>query len=179
MSLVAGVDSSTQSCKVVVRDLSTGELVRQGTAKHPEGTEVPPDAWWEALVTAIAAAFWRGRRFGPLVVENLPVTVRASETTAGRARLYARAGDPVHALDQLRLGARDRIARALGLPAHAQPSEVADAAAARLNVDRADVRSILVDALPRNDHELVRLTVSLRDLEASVRAAARPERNTP
>ena len=56
MSLVAGVDSSTQSCKVVVRDLSTGELVRQGTAKHPEGTEVPPDAWWEALVAAIAAA---------------------------------------------------------------------------------------------------------------------------
>ena len=28
MTLVAGVDSSTQSCKVVVRDLGTGELVR-------------------------------------------------------------------------------------------------------------------------------------------------------
>jgi xylulokinase len=56
MSLVAGVDSSTQSCKVVVRDLSTGELVRQGTAKHPEGTEVAPDAWWSALLAAIDAA---------------------------------------------------------------------------------------------------------------------------
>jgi xylulokinase len=56
MSLVAGVDSSTQSCKVVVRDLSTGELVRQGTAKHPEGTEVAPDAWWSALLSAIDAA---------------------------------------------------------------------------------------------------------------------------
>jgi len=56
MSLVAGVDSSTQSCKVVIRDLSTGELVRQGTAKHPEGTEVAPDAWWSALLSAIEAA---------------------------------------------------------------------------------------------------------------------------
>jgi xylulokinase len=56
MSLVAGVDSSTQSCKVVVRDLSTGELVRQGSAKHPGGTEVPPAAWWEALLAAIADA---------------------------------------------------------------------------------------------------------------------------
>jgi xylulokinase len=56
MSLVAGVDSSTQSCKVVIRDTVTGELVRQGTARHPEGTEVPPDAWWDALVEAIAAA---------------------------------------------------------------------------------------------------------------------------
>ena len=54
MSLVAGVDSSTQSCKVVVRDLSTGELVRQGSAGHPQGTEVPPAAWWEALLAAIA-----------------------------------------------------------------------------------------------------------------------------
>lgn len=56
MSLVAGVDSSTQSCKVVIRDTVTGELVRQGTARHPEGTEVPPDAWWDALVEAIDAA---------------------------------------------------------------------------------------------------------------------------
>ncbi|WP_277959844.1 xylulokinase [Frigoribacterium faeni] len=56
MSLVAGVDSSTQSCKVVVRDLSTGELVRQGSAGHPQGTEVPPAAWWEALLAAIADA---------------------------------------------------------------------------------------------------------------------------
>jgi xylulokinase len=56
MSLVAGVDSSTQSCKVVVRDLSTGELVRQGSAKHPGGTEVPPAAWWEALLAAIGDA---------------------------------------------------------------------------------------------------------------------------
>jgi xylulokinase len=54
--LVAGVDSSTQSCKVVVCDAESGELLRSGHATHPEGTEVHPDAWWEALQEAIAAA---------------------------------------------------------------------------------------------------------------------------
>ena len=56
MRLVAGVDSSTQSCKVVVCDAESGELVRSGSAPHPEGTEVAPEAWWEALQTAISAA---------------------------------------------------------------------------------------------------------------------------
>ena len=56
MSLVAGVDSSTQSCKVVVRDAESGELLRHGSAPHPEGTEVDPQAWWVALQQAITAA---------------------------------------------------------------------------------------------------------------------------
>ena len=56
MTLVAGVDSSTQSCKVVVRDLETGALVRAGRAAHPDGTEVDPAAWWAALQEALAAA---------------------------------------------------------------------------------------------------------------------------
>jgi len=56
MTLVAGIDSSTQSCKVVIRDAETGELVRQGRASHPEGTEVHPDHWWTALQQAQADA---------------------------------------------------------------------------------------------------------------------------
>ncbi|MHA6629204.1 xylulokinase [Pseudonocardia sichuanensis] len=56
MSLVAGVDSSTQSCTVVIRDAATGALVRSGSAKHPDGTEVDPTAWWDALQAAIADA---------------------------------------------------------------------------------------------------------------------------
>ncbi|MDT0276578.1 xylulokinase [Blastococcus goldschmidtiae] len=52
--LVAGVDTSTQACKVVVRDADTGALVRSGRAPHPPGTEVPPRAW-EAAFTAAAA----------------------------------------------------------------------------------------------------------------------------
>jgi xylulokinase len=56
MTLVAGVDSSTQSSTVVIRDAETGELVRSGRAPHPPGTEVDPNAWWDALQGAIADA---------------------------------------------------------------------------------------------------------------------------
>src|SRR3954467_12911440 len=56
MTLVAGVDSSTQSCKVVVRDAESGRLVREGRAPHPDGTEVDPAAWRVALQAAIAGA---------------------------------------------------------------------------------------------------------------------------
>jgi len=56
MTLVAGVDSSTQSCKVVIRDLESGAVVRTGRASHPEGTSVDPNLWWDALVAAVADA---------------------------------------------------------------------------------------------------------------------------
>jgi len=56
MTLVAGIDSSTQSCKVVIRSLETGEIARSGRASHPNGTEVDPEAWWIALQAAIADA---------------------------------------------------------------------------------------------------------------------------
>ncbi|MFF1879863.1 xylulokinase [Pseudarthrobacter sp. NPDC058196] len=56
MALVAGIDSSTQSCKVVIRDADTGELVRQGRSGHPDGTEIHPDHWWTALQKAVAEA---------------------------------------------------------------------------------------------------------------------------
>jgi xylulokinase len=56
LTLVAGVDSSTQACKVVVRDAATGELRREGRAPHPDGTEVDPAAWWLALQAAIEDA---------------------------------------------------------------------------------------------------------------------------
>src|SRR5690606_23776926 len=56
MTLVAGVDSSTQSCKVVVRDLTTGKVVRSGRASHPDGTSVDPTFWWDALLEAIEGA---------------------------------------------------------------------------------------------------------------------------
>jgi xylulokinase len=54
--LIAGVDSSTQSVKVVIRDADTGELVRQGRATHPDGTEVDPVHWLNGLNTAISDA---------------------------------------------------------------------------------------------------------------------------
>jgi xylulokinase len=56
MTLVAGVDTSTQACKVVVRDAASGTLVREGRAPHPDGTEVAPAAWAAALEQAVARA---------------------------------------------------------------------------------------------------------------------------
>src|SRR5699024_5338319 len=53
---VAGVDSSTQSCKIVIADADSGAVVRTGSTPHPPGTEVDPEQWWTALQTAIAAA---------------------------------------------------------------------------------------------------------------------------
>ncbi len=54
MALVAGVDSSTQSTKVVVCDADTGEVLREGRAAHPDGTEVDPHLWWAAFERASA-----------------------------------------------------------------------------------------------------------------------------
>ncbi|SDJ35867.1 xylulokinase [Frankineae bacterium MT45] len=56
MELVAGVDSSTQSCKVVIRDAASGELLREGRAAHPDGTAIDPEHWWVALQMAITDA---------------------------------------------------------------------------------------------------------------------------
>jgi xylulokinase len=55
-TLVAGVDSSTQSVKLVIRDANTGELIRSGRADHPAGTEVNPALWAAALDLAIDSA---------------------------------------------------------------------------------------------------------------------------
>ncbi|SFQ25776.1 xylulokinase [Amycolatopsis arida] len=60
--LVAGVDSSTQSTKVVVCDARTGQLVRTGRAAHPDATEVDPEVWWRALDTATAGGLLDGVR---------------------------------------------------------------------------------------------------------------------
>lgn len=55
-TLVAGIDSSTQSCKVLICDAATGEVVRSAAAHHPPGTEVDPHRWWEALQQAVSDA---------------------------------------------------------------------------------------------------------------------------
>lgn len=128
------------------------------------------------LVAGVAAALWRGRRFGPLVTERLPVTVRANETTEGRARLYAASGDAAHALDELRRATRRRLERRLGMSARTPAGQLADAVAERLGADRAIVHGILIDDLPRTDRDLVAASDRLRDLETSVDATLRTER---
>lgn len=59
-ALVAGVDSSTQSCKVELRNAETGELVSSGSAPHPPAApprrEQNPEEWWRAFLLAFAQA---------------------------------------------------------------------------------------------------------------------------
>lgn len=130
------------------------------------------------LVVALAAAVWRGRRFGPLVVEDLPVEVPASETREGRARLYARSSVRVHALDQLRIGALGRLAALLKLPHAASAQEIAAAAAVSTGRDPRAVDRLLVDALPAGDRELVDLAGALGELEEAVRRSLHPDATT-
>lgn len=54
--LVAGVDTSTQSCKVRITEARTGRMVRFGKAPHPDGTSIDPQAWWEAFQEAARQA---------------------------------------------------------------------------------------------------------------------------
>ncbi|MSY98978.1 MAG: xylulokinase [Actinobacteria bacterium] len=56
MQLVAGIDTSTQSVKVVIRDAQSGQVIREGRAAHPDGSEVDPALWWTATQAAIEMA---------------------------------------------------------------------------------------------------------------------------
>jgi xylulokinase len=72
VALVLGVDSSTQSTKVEVRDADTGRLVAAGHAAHPPTSpprsEQDPEAWWDALHQAVAAAGPSARDVAALAV---------------------------------------------------------------------------------------------------------------
>lgn len=56
MALVAGIDSSTQSCKVLICNAETGKVVRSASSPHPDGTEIDPRHWWDALHRTLDAA---------------------------------------------------------------------------------------------------------------------------
>src|ERR1700721_1874341 len=62
--LVAGVDSSTQSVKVMLCQAEDGTVVATGSAPHPGGTETDPAAWWDALLTAGAGLLERADAVG-------------------------------------------------------------------------------------------------------------------
>lgn len=123
----------------------------------------------------VAAAVWRGRRFGPLVVEHLPVVVRASETREGRARLYARSSARLRAADALRIGTIGRLCTSTGLPRSATTVEIAEAVVALTGRGLAGVLSLLIEERPRTDRELIDLSDRLAELERATAVAASPD----
>jgi xylulokinase len=62
--LVAGVDSSTQSTKVLLCQADDGVIVGQASAPHPDGTECDPELWWQALAKAGAGLLDRADAIG-------------------------------------------------------------------------------------------------------------------
>jgi hypothetical protein len=123
---------------------------------------------WLALTVGLAAALWRGRRLGPVVIEHLPVIVKTTETMEGRARLYAREGARLRALDALRVGTLRRLAGSLGLGSSAGVDDIIAATTVLTGRDRAGIRSLLLDRDPHDDGELVRLSDDLLALERQV-----------
>lgn len=144
-----------------------------------------PEGWsWATLQLAVAAvltALWRARRLGPLVPEQLPVSVRASETTEGRARLYRRADARDRAAEALRTATRARLAPLVGGSAADadSPDSLTHALAVSSrspaldptdgtgspHTDSARLRSLLFGPAPTSDAELVRLCDELDHLE--------------
>ncbi|HVV14245.1 xylulokinase [Amycolatopsis sp.] len=94
--LVAGVDSSTQSTKIVVCDAHTGAVVRTGRASHPDTTEVDPQVWWEAfteasdgLLEGVRAIGIGGQQHGMITLDEAGEVVRPAllwnDTRSARA----------------------------------------------------------------------------------------------
>ncbi|HJD82483.1 DUF4350 domain-containing protein [Kitasatospora aureofaciens] len=150
--------------------------VAEGTPHKSFGDYIPKGWHWalyQLAVAAVLAALWRARRLGPVVSENLPVVVRAAETTEGRARLYRRAKAHGRAAEALRRAAAHRLAPALGVPLQAgapEPEALCAAVAGRLpERPAADVRALLYGPPPTDDAALLRLADDLDALERQVR----------
>lgn len=149
-----------------------------------DGTDVPPgDAgslramlppWLGLAVALLGVALltgmvWRGRRLGPLVVEPLPVVVKAVESTASRGRLYGQARDRDHASAVLREATATRLAEHLRLPAGTSLHQLVPMVAAHANREPRDVRALLEPGPVPDDRTLTLLAQELTELEREVR----------
>jgi xylulokinase len=81
--LVAGVDSSTQSTKVLLCEATDGTVVAQASSPHPDGTECDPERWWEALSEAgrgllerASAVGVAAQQHGMIVLDESGVVIR-------------------------------------------------------------------------------------------------------
>ena len=122
----------------------------------------------QGVVIVCALAVVRGRRCGRIVAEDLPVVVRATETTRGRGRLYRRAGARDRAAETLRSATALRLSRRLGLPRAAERDAVAHAAARATGWPPRLVGDLLCGPVPSNDRALAGLAVQLDRLESEV-----------
>jgi xylulokinase len=88
MKLVAGVDSSTQSTKVLLVRADDGAVVAAASAPHPDGTECHPDRWWEALSAAGRELLERADAVGVAAQQHGMVTLDDAGAVVRPAMLW-------------------------------------------------------------------------------------------
>jgi hypothetical protein len=125
-------------------------------------------ALWLLAAAVLATMLWRGRRLGPLVVEPLPVVIKAVESTQGRGRLYRRVQDRSHAATILRDSTTRRLLSHLRLPAGTPLERLAGAVAEASDADPRLVYDALADRPVHDDRGLARLAADLAALERKV-----------
>jgi hypothetical protein len=125
----------------------------------------------QLAVVVLALTWWRGRRLGPLVVEPLPVVVRAGETTAGRARLLHSQHARGEAAEHLRAAAREHLRVRLGLPIGAAGAHLVAITAGRTGRRPEEVGLLLYGPEPTQDAQLVELGHDLEAVMAEVGGA--------
>jgi hypothetical protein len=123
---------------------------------------------WQLWLAVFLVALWKGRRVGPLVAEELPVVVRASETVEGRGRLYRSRRARDRAAEALRTATLQRLVPRLGLGPNAAPPAVVTTVAARSGADPDFVQYHLFGPPPANDTDLLNLARALDDIERQV-----------
>jgi hypothetical protein len=132
---------------------------------------IPDNVTWMVLqlwLAVLLVALWKGRRVGPLVAEELPVVVRASETVEGRGRLYRSRRARDRAAQALRAATLQRLLPRLGLGANTSAPAVVIAVAQRSRSHAESVRHILFGPSPATDADLVQLARALDDIERQV-----------
>jgi len=135
---------------------------------------IPDNVIWVVLqlwLVVLLIALWKGRRIGPLVAEELPVVVRASETVEGRGRLYRSRRARDRAALALRAATLQRLLSRLGLGADTSASAVVLAVAQRSRTPEESARHILFGPPPASDADLVQLARALDDIERQVAQA--------
>lgn len=141
------------------------------TGKSSIAALIPPNArWlvWQLCVALALAAVWKGRRLGPLVSEQLPVVVRASETVEGLGQLYRSHRARDRAASALRSATVRRLAPRLGLGSGPEPPALVAAVSSRMGAHPDWVWHQLFGPAPDSDDALVALAHALDDIERQV-----------
>ncbi|GCD45984.1 FGGY family carbohydrate kinase [Streptomyces paromomycinus] len=123
MGIVAGLDSSSESTRIVVCDADTGAVIRQGYAPHPaeKGHEIDPQAWLMSLGEAAGNGLLEGvqaigvsaQQQGLLPLDADGALVRAA-LVGNDKRAQSAAADLIDAL-----GGRAAWTQAVGAVPHA------------------------------------------------------------